>query len=605
MKGKRLWLVLGLAVVLVSVLASCGGGTTTTPATQTTTPPSGTPTTTASPTPSGKPQYGGLLTLIQPTNFTIFGPAVSNRPAGTPLLWEQITYPDRTRSVASGGTVDYADGPTSMADVIGCLASKWTTTDPYTWILDIRQGVHYSKIPNNVGSTLVNGREMTADDFVASLEFNRDTPSTWASVAEPILQKNMTVEKTGPWQVTVHTPKNPNTTYLWMMGGGGSQFIWPREWLAKYGTSNDWRVQVGTGSYYMTDFVDNSVLQMARNDNYWEKNPSGPGKGDQLPYVDNIKFLVVSDTSTQLSAIRTRKAEMMAWPATVTRDDALTLLKSNPELKYYKMLALPFQVGMRRDKADLPFKDINVRKALMMATDMQSILKDMMGGDGQILDSPARYLYPTCYTPVDQLPADVKALYTYSPDKAKQLLKDAGYPNGFNTKMVISSASPTDSDMAQTLKAQWAKVNVNVDIQIKEAGSFMQVWATRNYEEMMGTVNAGGNNALFVRYSFGYFRGTNSYNISYVNDPIGSDPIIEKAFNDECNVINVDFAAADKLHKDANVYILSQAFLIPTPAPTVYRMWQPWLKDYYGEGSNRLWIPYIWLDPKVKDQYAK
>ena len=605
MKGKRIWLALALVIAVVSVVASCGGGgTTTTTGTQTTTPPPGTSTTTVEP-PSGKPQYGGLLTLIQPTNITIFGPAVSNRPAGLPNLWEQITYPDRTRSVAAGGTVDYADGPTSMADVVGCLAEKWSTTDQFTWVLDIRQGVHFAKIPNSAASALVNGREMTADDVVASIEFIRDTPSSWARVAEPILESNMTVEKTGPWQVTVHTPKNPTTTYLWVMGGGGSQFVWPKEWLAKYGTSNDWRVQVGTGSYYPTDFVDNSVLQMARNDNFWDTNPSGQGKGDQLPYIDTIKYLIVSDTSTQLSALRTRKAEMMAWPATVTRDDALNLLKTNADMKYYKMLAYPFQVGMRRDKPDLPFKDINVRKALMMATDMQSILNNVMGGEGQLLDSPARYLYPSVYTPLDQLPDDVKELYTYNPDKAKQLLKDAGFPNGFNTKMVISGASPTDSDMAQTLKDMWSRVNVNVDIQIKEAGAFMQIWATRNYDEMMGTLNAGGNNALFVRYSFGYFRGTNSYNISYVNDPAGSDPIIEKAFEDETKYINVDFAAADKVHKDANVYILSQAFLIPTPAPTVYRMWQPWLKDYYGEGAGRLWIPYIWLDQTVKDQSVK
>jgi ABC-type transport system substrate-binding protein len=116
-------------------------------------------------------------------------------------VWEQITYSDRTRSIAGGGTASYADGPTAMQDVIGCLASKWSTPDQYTWVLDIRQGVHFSKIPNNVGSDLVNGREMTADDIVASIEFIRDTPSSWARVAEPVLEQNMTVEKTGPWQV--------------------------------------------------------------------------------------------------------------------------------------------------------------------------------------------------------------------------------------------------------------------------------------------------------------------------------------------------------------------------------------------------------------------
>jgi len=119
------------------------------------------------------------------------------------------------------------------------------------------------------------------------------------------------------------------------------------------------------------------------------------------------------------------------------------------------------------------------------------------------------------------------------------------------------------------------------------------------------TQNCGGDNALFVRYSFGYFRGPNSYNISYVNDPPGSDPIIETAFEEECKYINVDFAKCDQLHKDANVYILGQAFLIPTPAAYQYRMWQPWLKDFYGEGSSKHWIQYVWLDQAMKTSLTK
>jgi len=156
--------------------------------------------------------------------------------------------------------------------------------------------------------------------------------------------------------------------------------------------------------------------------------------------------------------------------------------------------------------------------------------------------------------------------------------------------------------MAQTIKAMWIKAGVDVDIQIKENAVFQQIWTARNYDDMMMTVNVGGNNALFVRTSFGYFRGTNSYNISYVDDPIGSDPVIEKAFEDESKYINIDFAAVDKVHKDANVYILSQAFLVPTPAPYVYRVWQPWVKDYNGESASKLWLQYVWLDRDLKEK---
>ena len=601
--GKRaLFVVLSLLTVALMVLASCGPTATTAPTTTTgvtTTPPkTTTPTATV---PSDKPKYGGTITLLQAINISIFGAAVSNRPGGTPFMWEQVTTSDRTRSIAAGGTSDYGDGPTSMQDVIGCLASKWSTPDQFTWVLDIRQGVRFSKVPGNPGSDLVNGREMTADDFVASIEFIRDTPSSWAAVAEPVLEKAMTVEKTGPWQVTVHTPKNPGTAYLWIMGGGGSQFIWPKEWLPKYGTNNDWKVQVGTGPFKLTDWVDNSVATLVRNEAYWDKNNVGPGKGDQLPYADAVKILIIPDMSTQIAALRTGKADAYSMGGAISREDWASLIKTNPQLNHYKFLQLPLQIGFRRDKPDLPYEDIRVRKALMMATDMNAMKDGLYGGEAEILDSPARILYPTCYTPLDKLPPETQELYKYNPEKAKALLKDAGYPNGFKAKLTIDS-SASASDMAQTIKAMWIKVGVDVEILIKENAVFSQIWAKRDYEDMMMTANCGGNNALFVRTSFGYFRGTNSYNISYVNDPPGSDPVIEKAFEDENKYINVDFAAVDKVHKDANVYILGQAFLVPTPAPYVHRVWQPWIKNYFGEGPSKLWIQYMWVDRDLKEK---
>jgi len=542
--------------------------------------------------------------LIGLNNITIFGAAVSNRGAGHYGLWEQITNFDRTLSIANGGKLDYSNGATAMTpDVVGALASKWSTPDPTTWVLDIRQGVYFSKVPNNLGSDLVNGRQMTADDIIASIEFVRDTPSSWASVAEPVMEKAMTLEKTGPWQVTVHTPKNPGTVYLWVMGGGGSQFVWPKEWLAKYGTNNDWRVQVGTGPYYMTDWVDASFLLETRNPNYWDKNPIGPGKGDQLPYPDFLKTLIIPDISTQLAAYRTNKADLGApgLGGNVAREDWKSLHQTNPQIKNYRIMNLPLQIGFRRDKPDLPFKDIRVRQALMMATDMVGIKDGTFGGDAEIIASPSSPLFSSTYTPLDQLPPETQALYKYSPDKAKQLLADAGYPNGFKTILTIDSSS-TASDMAQIIKSQWAKVGVDVAIQIKENAVFSQIWATRSYDQMMMTRNAGGDNALFVRYSFGYFRGTNSYNISYVNDPPGSDPKIEQWFQDEGKYINVDFAAADKVHKDANVYILGQAFLVPTPADYSNRIWQPWVKDYFGEGAGKAYLQYIWVDRDLKEK---
>ena len=599
MQRKAILVIASLLMIALLLMVACNpkptSTTTTTTSTKTTTQ------VTKTTVSSDKPQYGGTYNVIGTGNLEVWGPAVNNRFGGPPYMWEQVTYGDRNVGPAGSGEHDYTYGMPAMSTVIGCLAEKWSTPKTDTWVLDIRQGIHFSLNPDFPASKLVNGREMTADDVVASLEFMRDTPSSCSNGMEPTLMKNMTVEKTGPWQVTVHTPVSPNTAYLWLMGGGGAQFIWPREWLEKYGLGNEWKEQVGTGPYFVTDWVTNSVLSLKRNDNYWEKNPIGPGKGDQLPYMEAIKYHIIPDTSTRLASMRTGKADMMSTFFSFAREDALSLLQTNPEMKYVKVLTDPLQIGFRIDKADLPFKDLQVRRALSMAIDRPGILAGYYAGDGELLDSPARKLYPSIYTPINELPETAQELFEYNPDQAKKLLADAGYPDGFKTK-VICMSDDTSINMAEIIKEDWSKVGVELEIQPKEGGVFWSIWGPRNFEELMLTASCGGNGVMWVRYSFGYYRGPNAFNISRADDPIGSDPTIEAAFLAQEKVINVDFAECDRLMKNLIPYLIDKVFLIQMPAPYGYRLWQPWIKNYYGEGVDKISIQYMWIDRDLKEK---
>jgi peptide/nickel transport system substrate-binding protein len=580
-KLKCVSAIVGSILVLALIAVSCGKGT-------------GDTTTAAS---SEKPQYGGTLNVLQGGNIAYFGAAVKNQGAGQDSwVLEQILGIDRAKGPAGNNEANYSDGPPSMQYVTGNLAESWSTPEVGVWKLKIRQGVHFALDTDFEAGRLVNGREMTAEDVAFSIEYLRDTPSSLASVAEPQLIKNMVVERTGPWELTIRTPQAAQTGYLWTMGGGGSQYVWPKEMLQKYGTSNEWRDQVGTGPYILIDWVDNSAATYKRNPNYWDKNPDGKGKGDELPYPDGCKIYIVPDISTRLANLRTGKADFISF-GDLARDDAMELFKNNPNMKYIKTIMAPLQVGMRLDKTELPFNDKRVRQALMLATDQPGIKRDMYAGEAELLDSPARKIYPSIYTPLEQLPQSTQELYGYNPDKARQLLSDAGFPNGFKTKMVINSGI---SDIGETIKAQWAKVNVDVDLQVKEAGVYVTTWLNRSYDELLLADQCGGWGALFIRYSFGYFRGPNPWNISYVNDPVGSDPVIEKAFEDQSKVIMVNYPAADKVMKDTIPYILDQVFLIPMPAPYGYRVWQPWLKNYYGESATKFWLRYAWINQNLK-----
>ena len=134
-----------------------------------------------------------------------------------------------------------------------------------------------------------------------------------------------------------------------------------------------------------------------------------------------------------------------------------------------------------------PTSDVKVRRALMMATDFNAINNSQYGGLGQILSWPTWRTpeYADIYLGLDdpECPADVKALYTYNPDGAKALLKDAGYPSGIKLTMTLSS----DADPGRLLLDHQGPVvesRYHADPRPEEPVSMVPIWAGFSYKEL-------------------------------------------------------------------------------------------------------------------------
>jgi peptide/nickel transport system substrate-binding protein len=273
-------------------------------------------------------------------------------------------------------------------------------------------------------------------------------------------------------------------------------------------------------------------------------------------------------------------------------------MKTNPELQYKKTLGgnVPV-ISMRTDKPELPFKDKRVRQALMMATDFQTIKKQLDAGDSEILAFPLAKIkgYDKAYMSLEELPKEVQALYSYNPDRAKELLKEAGYANGFKTSIVTWN-NPEYVDYLSAVKDMWAKVGVELNIQPMEFGAYMGMALSKKYDEMLYAfyVQPGPYAQLFA------FRGPSTFNRSWVNDPR-----VEETYNEILKYDLIDQAKVDQLHHDIMPYVLEQAWYIPRPAPYVYHFWWPWLKNYHGEidlGYNASWPKFVWIDQDLKKQ---
>ncbi|MEK7354348.1 MAG: ABC transporter substrate-binding protein [Chloroflexota bacterium] len=444
---------------------------------------------------------------------------------------------------------------------------------------------------DSVAGRLMASRGVTADDVVSS--FNRiiRAPAAWITTGQPQVSKSATIEKTGPWEVTLRTPVELMTAFVWLAQGAGFARLYPPEVAARYGDMADWRNAVGTGPYMLVDYVPGSQLLYKKNPIYWGKDPIGPGKGNQLPYADSLRELIIPDLSTAYAALRTGKLDLQMGAEKV---DAQSLWKTAPRLEYQKYLAGPNLIAMRQDKADKPFKDIRVRQALMLATDFQTIKRDYYGGDAEI------DVWPTnknlvLYVSLDKMPAAVQELYKYNPDKAKQLLKEAGYPSGFKTLIVVQSVAQRIDELS-IIKDQWAKVGVELVLDIKDPGTYSRLAiAGHPYEEMLYR-NVGM--AIAQSLMQASTRNPAIWNPSHVNDPAGSIPYLEDLFQQQDKLMFADMDKVIELGKEANRFAMEQAFVVPFPTPYTYAFWWPWLKNYYGQGTG--FLRYSWVDQDLK-----
>jgi len=343
-----------------------------------------------------------------------------------------------------------------------------------------------------------------------------------------------------------------------------------------------------------------SSITYTKNPDYWAKHPLFPD--DQIPYVDKVKWLIIPDASTRLAAIRAGKIDRLGGTSVargaVTWEDAAHLMKTNPELQWKdRLMNYGVDICMRQDVAESPFSDINVRKAMNMAVDRQAILDTFHGGRGAVLCLPIAPIpdLQDVFVPLEDLPADVREIYTYNPEKAKQLLADAGYPDGFKTSIVCYAPQV---DLLSIVKEYFSAIGIDMELDQKEYGVYNTMGITKKEftELFAGAVSSNG----YSPWWWGPWSPGGSYNFSLVNDSniVARRQQVEDNYWDE--------ATKFEIYKEGIPYMLGQAYYVPLPDPVAFTFWTPWLKLYNGEIDlgyyeyNSAWAKYIWIDQDLK-----
>jgi peptide/nickel transport system substrate-binding protein len=249
---------------------------------------------------------------------------------------------------------------------------------------------------------------------------------------------------------SIDTP-DPETLVLHLSAPTGSLLYWlgwpASVMVAPNSTADDKTKPVGTGPFKFVSWAKGDKVELEKNADYWNKAASVK--------LDKVTFRFIADPQAQAAALKSGDVDAIpefAAPELMTSfdGDARLITKiGNTELKVV--------AGM--NNAVKPFDDKRVRQALMMAIDRKTVIDGAWSGLGTPIGSH--------YTPNDPGYVDLTGKLPYDPEKAKALLAEAGYPNGF-TFTIKSPQMAYAPRSAQVMQAMLAEIGVTMNIEPTE-----------------------------------------------------------------------------------------------------------------------------------------
>jgi peptide/nickel transport system substrate-binding protein len=387
------------------------------------------------------PAVGMVLAMI--------APASAQKSADTLRITWRDAIPDvdpyynslRTGMVVAFQAFDcliYRD-PVSM-EFKPALATEWKQVDPSTIEFTLRQGV-----------TFQNGDPFTADDVVYTIntiihDKQVAIPAYYTSYAgaEKIDDFHVRLKLTGISPAVME--------YLAMMTP-----IWPKAYREKIGADAYARAPIGTGPYKITKVDGTTEIDLERYDGYYAGSPKGK------PAIRFIKIHEVPDATTEITELLSGRADWI-WGYNADQFDNIARVPTLQALRFGIMRVFFMTIDAAgRSGADNPLTKPKVRQAVISAIDRATMAKQLIQGDSQVVDAPCASTQFGC-----DVAAAVK--YPYDPAKAKQLLAEAGYPDGFDTELISYNSPQINASLQNYLKA----VGINVRIQQLQIGAAIQ-----------------------------------------------------------------------------------------------------------------------------------
>lgn len=396
---------------------------------------------------ASEPVYGGVLTWRSPVDPPALDPAHAN-----------IVESGRASSLYCEGLVEIDENGDGVVPVI---AESWEVNDDSTvWTFKLRKGVKFHKTGYLGEPTENGGREVVASDVKYSFERLIREKSARAYFLNQIKgYQDFFDGKSDVWEgievVDDYTVKftlsSPYAPFLYAISYTCFRVI-PKEDAEKLGKEFNFR-PVGTGPFIVHDWQHDNKLIFRKNPDYWMKD----AKGNQLPYLDGVEIVVIPDSS--VAYLEFKKGNLDVLPD-IPNEFHNEIVKDFKDGFQSRATISTQYYGMSVTKK--PFDDVRVRQAFNYAVNREAINELFLNGTF----IPGKGVLPPGmlgYNP------EIKS-YGYDPEKAKQLLKDAGYPDGINVTMQYNN-NPRHKMIGEAVQAQLAEVGIKMELQVAETGA--------------------------------------------------------------------------------------------------------------------------------------
>lgn len=370
-------------------------------------------------------------------------------------------------------------------EIVPQIADSWEQTDDQTYVFKIHEGIKFH-----------DGSDLTAEDVKFSLDRARNsaTVSYIVNFIEDVTvddDHTVTIKTTAPYAPALRNLAIPFAAIVpkAVVEADEDAFILN---------------PVGSGPYKFVEWNQGDHVTLKAFDDYYAGKPE----------TENLIMKVIPETSQRTIALETGEVDL-AYDLAV---NDIPKVNENDKLQVYEIPSLTcWYVSMNLNKK--PFDNPKVREALSMAIDRQTIIDTINAGSGQPADAiiaPAVFGYYST------------GVREYNPTKAKELLAEAGYPDGFSTSLWVND-NQSRIEMCQAMQAMLLEIGVQCNIEVLEFGSYISRTVAGEHDMAYFGWTTSSGDADYSYYSLEHSTQQGAAgNRSFLADP-DVDKLIEKA----------------------------------------------------------------------------